>query len=296
MALSTLLLTTPIFSGLAQTNSPHEKGAPISAAAYLERLQNVDAETLKSEFENEFMVLLDKRGKQSYEALPPAARRDYIARYWQARDPDSSTSINERLEEHLRRRYYAREHFGAAETPYFDERGQVYLKYGHPLARCVDFGPRSEWDNQMTYSSSFFFALGIQRGQYDSRGLGASLFPPATVITLENESWGYDHIQPGLVFNFVRQGKHFRMVTDLRKAVSGGRRRDRTFVAAALYLQRQNVSRAHASFATDLFDVGRRSTGLPTKMLDNEIRIALERNISSIEEAMRMAPPEIFVR
>jgi hypothetical protein len=97
MASLALFLTAPVFSVLPQTDSRRDHGVLISAAAYLVRLQSVEAETLKNEFEEEFMVLLDKREKQSYSALPLAERREYITRYWHARDPDSSTSIKAKI-------------------------------------------------------------------------------------------------------------------------------------------------------------------------------------------------------
>ncbi len=278
------------------------------------RLQSVAAETLIDEFEKEFLLLLDRREKQYYAALPLPERRTYITRYWRLRDPDPFTPGNARLEEHLRRRDHARENFGMAKPPYFDDRGQIYLRYGRPKIRYVDPGsamhvntelmiflPDIQTANQRSPADSGSFEQGVDLGWVLNTGKTlTSLLAPGRVSVLENESWNYEHIAPDLVFNFVREGGRFRLVTDLRQAVTGGRMRDRTLQTAALYLQRQNLSPVYFNLARDLEEVGNQIRDWPGEShlsrLDNTLQLALDRSIRTIKESIRKSPAEAFIR
>jgi GWxTD domain-containing protein len=292
---------------------PEGKPLPLSAEVYLQRLQTVPAETLITEYEAEFLLLLDAQEQKYYNALPLAERRLYIARFWRLRDPDLFTPTNERLEEHLLRRAFAREHFGTDKPPYFDDRGATYLRYGRPQDRYVDpghylqfspelsiFVPEFEYGGQSAISDSGILQLGIVPTRpLNPRAAAEALLPPGKVMVLENETWSYEHIQTGLVFNFVRQGKDFQLVTDLRKAVSGGRLRYRVLQSAVLYLRRRNVSPAYTRLARDLEDVGLRLRSDPAQQqlrtLDTEISIAMDRSIFEIEETMRQSPAEVYM-
>jgi hypothetical protein len=77
---------------------------PLCPEAYLQRLQIAGADTLREEYDAEFVILREENEKKVYQALSLPQRRDYLALYWRLRDPDPFTPVNERLEEHLRRR------------------------------------------------------------------------------------------------------------------------------------------------------------------------------------------------
>jgi len=311
--LSLALVFTPLALFHSPLRSQDREHRAITAEAYLHRLQTVDAETLQHEYETEFLLLLNDREKKYYQALSGPERRSYIGRYWRLRDPDPFTPNNERLEEHLRRRDYARENFGAAPPQYFDDRGKIYLKYGRPRDRYVDPGiymqvnrelaiflPDDEFFGGTAVSDSGILALGLQGSPRRTRETPESLLPPGKVIVLENETWSYDQIQPGLVFNFVRQGKYFKQTPDLLKAVTGGRLRHRIMQSAVMYLQRRNVSRTYVELAREFDDISQRMRmqpgGLQLNLLDNEIRIAVERNTFDREEIARKSPPAAFIQ
>jgi hypothetical protein len=85
----------------------------------------------------------------------------------------------------------------------------------------------------------------------------------------------------------------------LRQAVTGCRQRDKTFLAAALYAQRQNLSPIFYGFVRHLEEIDRswhnEPGSLQIKALDNEIRLVLERYLHDIEESIKNSPPEAFV-
>ena len=75
-----------------------------------------------------------------YEAFAQAPDRDaYLTRFWGDRDPDLTTTANERRLEHYRRVWFARRHFSKSQQPW-DTRGEVYVRFGEP-----DHRSRSDW-------------------------------------------------------------------------------------------------------------------------------------------------------
>ncbi len=60
-----------------------------------------------------------------------ADRADHLRRFWNSKDPDLSTSVNERLLEHYRRVWYALTEFSKGKKPW-DTRGDVYIRFGEP--------------------------------------------------------------------------------------------------------------------------------------------------------------------
>lgn len=56
----------------------------------------------------------------------------YLRTFWMSRDPNLIDAINERLVEHYRRVQYARAYFKKIRSPYFDDRGLVYIRMGPP--------------------------------------------------------------------------------------------------------------------------------------------------------------------
>jgi GWxTD domain-containing protein len=107
------------------------------ALAHFERYLSHIPETERAYYTDISMVA-STREMEAYQALADTlARQSYLGEFWQRRDPDILTSINERVIEHYRRVWYARTFFAEKVTPW-DRRGEVYIRYGEP-----DFRSRS---------------------------------------------------------------------------------------------------------------------------------------------------------
>lgn len=63
-----------------------------------------------------------------------ALRTEFVRRYWALRDPTPTTPENERRDEHERRVEYARSNFAMPHRPYWDARGEFYIRFGAPAA------------------------------------------------------------------------------------------------------------------------------------------------------------------
>ncbi|MDA0747244.1 MAG: GWxTD domain-containing protein [bacterium] len=69
--------------------------------------------------------------KAEYEQTSGTSSKDLLDRFWNGRDPDISTAVNERLLEHYRRVWHARSEFSRGKEPW-DRRGDVYIRFGEP--------------------------------------------------------------------------------------------------------------------------------------------------------------------
>ncbi len=64
----------------------------------------------------------------------------YLSRFWNGKDPDLSTAVNERLLEHYRRVWHALTDFSKGRQPW-DARGDVYVRFGEPDHRSRSDDP-----------------------------------------------------------------------------------------------------------------------------------------------------------
>jgi len=62
----------------------------------------------------------------------PEEKEVFIEQFWQMRDTDRRTMINEFKEEHYRRIAYANEHFASGKAGWLTDRGRVYVIHGQP--------------------------------------------------------------------------------------------------------------------------------------------------------------------
>ncbi len=100
------------------------------ADAYFKRyLESLDAEE-RALFGDISLVASDVE-MAAFEASPETLRGAFLQRFWTEKDPDLTTSANERQLEHYRRVWYARRSFSSGRQPW-DRRGDVYVRFGEP--------------------------------------------------------------------------------------------------------------------------------------------------------------------
>jgi GWxTD domain-containing protein len=62
----------------------------------------------------------------------PEDKVAFLKRFWQILDFTPATFVNERLIEHYTRLVYARQHFSWIDMRGYDDRGEIYIRYGPP--------------------------------------------------------------------------------------------------------------------------------------------------------------------
>lgn len=180
--------------------------------SYFEGIEKLeDQETIDYLFEEQKIILSPFELNQ-FEVAPYDLKKVLLKKFWKQRDPDPSTPENERLIEHFQRVRFARDNFRFTVPPYYDDRGKIYIKYGPPDER------------------------------YNS--------PIGNLPAKDNESWTYESIQKGLVFDFVSEAGYFHQVQDLTEAANAGYGyNSRLDIANQLYDERSHLSQAYANLA-----------------------------------------------
>ena len=133
-------------------------------------------------------------------ALKMGQREVFLRRFWAKRDPDLSTTVNERLLEHYRRVSYARLYFSKGKQPW-DRRGEVYIRFGEP-----DYRSRSDEVN-------FRQNMAVQRVRERMTGdiygekaqvLSTNEFSPVWPVGQSPwESWVYTKVGDGFEVTFT---------------------------------------------------------------------------------------------
>ncbi len=193
--------------------------------------------------------LLTDEEKSEYDGLHFTRRRVFFKKFWKSRDPSPENDYNERLVEHFKRVSYSRIHFPYTDPPYFDDRGKIYIRYGPPRDR--------------------YTAASDQR------------------MVKANESWSYEHVQRGLVFDFVEKGAFFFLVPDLREAAPAGTSpEEQAALAGQMYMDRSHVSDTYTKLAADLASSASMS----------ESMIELAKLEGTRLDAQQDATPEFFIQ
>ncbi len=95
--------------------------------------------------------------------LPEDEVAQYLRRFWLRRDPTPVTQVNERLLEHFRRVWYSRLYYSRGKTPW-DDRGEVYIRYGKPEHVSSSANPNFESSHDVDQVRERYL-----RGIYGSR-------------------------------------------------------------------------------------------------------------------------------
>ena len=163
---------------------------------------------------DELSILLSPQEKTEFETAAFSEKRKLIKKFWIQRDPDPDKLENKRLMEHFRRVRYAKKYFHFTVLPYYDDRGKIYIKYGEP-------------DSKYKANSG-------------------------AVEAKDNESWSYESVEEGLVFDFVSEGGYYKEVKDLTEAALAGKSYDaRLSIASSLYEDRSHLSNSYAKLAAN---------------------------------------------
>ena len=91
-------------------------------------------------------VLITDTERATFEALPPDAKRRYLTEFFQRLNPNPGSPGNLFLEDYLSRISTIRarydEQVGTEERmPWYTDRGRIYLMYGEPQDRVVNYSP-----------------------------------------------------------------------------------------------------------------------------------------------------------
>ena len=195
-----------VFAGLISTGGEVATKAYLEMALMSEIAQNYDsAQRLFETYidhlpEAERAIFRDISWVANEKELAQLAKVDghekqkMIDRFWNSRDPAPLTRANERLVEHYRRVAFALSQYAKGEKPW-DDRGDVYVRLGHPDHVSRSDNIQIELDPYITRA----------RERFATR-LGPGFVPPAghPILPIDGrwEYWVYAEIDDGIEFVF----------------------------------------------------------------------------------------------
>jgi GWxTD domain-containing protein len=90
------------------------------------------------DFLSRVVYIITSSETKEFKALPDSERPEFIARFWNRRDPDPSTEENEFKDEYLGRVSRAeRLFFGEGRSGWLTDRGRIYVLFGPPDQRSA---------------------------------------------------------------------------------------------------------------------------------------------------------------
>ena len=100
--------------------------------------------------------------------VPESERAVEWGRFWAKRDPDSSTTENEALTQHLQRVQYVVKEYSQFGPGWRSDRGRVYIRYGPPeqIDTAMDSRSQGEYEIWRYFGRDLHFVF------YDMFGVG----------------------------------------------------------------------------------------------------------------------------
>ncbi len=194
-------LTIEIYPVFAQELDWWEANKP--ETVYLTQLALADSMRFLNEFEYSFMLVLSKKEREEYSQIASQYdRKFYIRDYIKRNNENPLLPVNYWLIEYIGRYEYARREFSREEPPYFDIRGEYYIKYGKPDRKFEDKGGyKKNWyvEKMKTFE--------IQLSQVKMMETNFKI--------KQNESWSYYDDTNYFIIHFAKDGKKWEQIDRL---------------------------------------------------------------------------------
>jgi GWxTD domain-containing protein len=183
------------------------------------------------EFFEKARLIMTRQEREIFTHLPDeVSRREFMKDFWEKRDTDPDTEINEFREEFYRRIDYANERFKEGIPGWKTDRGRIYIYFGEPDS--VDLRPMVRNPSMQGFHGYIFwryYRYGFGILFFDKRGDGSYTFDPSMVEfgggiygdffdALERAQFGLPPRIQGFEkkflnfsFKFLRETKEFRL-------------------------------------------------------------------------------------
>ena len=112
------------------------KRAPLDSDEVRKRSEKLPADLIHEIAGMQYVLPPDQLSELLSQSDPRKCRT-WIDAWWDARDPVPTNAKNEARDEHERRVLTAQAEFGRGAWPGWDDRGEVYIRYGDPLTRAL---------------------------------------------------------------------------------------------------------------------------------------------------------------
>jgi GWxTD domain-containing protein len=134
------LFLLPVVDPLRQLNSGsylaqvrlNRKESPLGTIEFKVELPFYYDDSLWGVRVDQLLYIASYEEMRALKRTPRETRKQKWDEFWQDKDPNPSTEINEREEEYFERIAYCDEHFGKGDRGYKSDRAKIYVTYGPP--------------------------------------------------------------------------------------------------------------------------------------------------------------------
>ncbi len=189
------------------------------------------------EYESMFLPVFSKKETEIYLNLKGVSeRKSFIVDYIKSKDENPIFPVNYWFLEYSGRITNAKKEFSRNKSPYIDDRGKYYLKYGRPDERFIDRGGiKRQKLLQKLYADPG--KLKMMRELYN-------FSPPAADFHVKpNETWYYDQNGEHIIVHFVKEG-YYKEVNSLTDALIDGREKNVAWQWMELIKERFDIAPA----------------------------------------------------
>lgn len=183
-----------------------------------------------------------------HSASEASEKLELLRTFWKRRDPSPVDQINQRLVEHYKRLAVARSSYGKPTSPWYDDRGRIYVRLGKPDRIYVGRPKASIKDNETWFYTSIddrvFFDFVNMNGGYELRSLMDAVDQGATMTDLfdlydERSSYNAYYANLAMKIRTQRDVSETRAEIELREAEAGN--------PYATFLALEQIARAQLS-------------------------------------------------
>lgn len=140
---------------------------------FFDAMLQAKKDVFQEEFEYPILLILSEEEKKTYRKIKTIHnKRNYIVKYIKEHNENPLLPVNYWLLEFIGRYKKARKDYSSKKSPYFDVRGEYYIKYGKPVRKYIDKGGAKFIQAPLIYSrpsftvrpnESWYFANDINR-------------------------------------------------------------------------------------------------------------------------------------
>jgi len=224
---------------------------------WFKALDEADTTKFHEEFEYPFLLVLDKTEREHYNGIGTLpGRKGFIRRYIKSRNQNPLYAVNYWFLEYIGRYEHARDEFASKEFPYFDIRGEYWIKFGKPDGRFEDPGgikKSKALSHEVEYRSG---SSNIQQGTFQPfvqiYSLQGQRIPETYYSVRTNESWNYYNDGQNFTVHFMKEGNDWIVIDRLDKALNTSGETNKIWGWMELVKERDTISNEYMTLANDI--------------------------------------------
>lgn len=220
-------------------------------------LDDADSTKFQEEFEYPIQLVLNSSEKKHYNGISTVqGRKGFIKRYIKSRNLNPLYAVNYWFLEYIGRYEHARDEFGISDFPYFDARGEYWIKFGKPYQRFKDPGGLKKskslnimipvLDKNLEPTDTYLEYKNVYKGRrsIDDR-----------FMVRANESWNYDDSKQRFTVHFVKRGKKWQEVRDLEDVMEVSSKEAKTWGWLELIKERDHISHEYMNLTNQVLEM-----------------------------------------